>query len=537
MADDEKEHRVTLTAVDLRPGYQLLRQRRYADATALAEALVRRAPQDPQVLEFASEAQLANGDAEAALAHIGAAVAAATTPLALLIKQASLLLQLRRRQQAKAVARQAATLAANDGAAWWRIGALYSGCQDVVAARDAYRQAVSLLGEQPSLLYDLATMEFFSGAFEAAEQSLQRVLQQAPDAGDALYLRATLRRQTAQRHHLDDLRQRLAQGLADPAARAAGLYALAKELEDLERHDASFAALTAAADCKRKTLRYDVEAECTQIARIRAVYDRQALDNLQPGDGGDGLVFIVGLPRSGTTLLERLLIQRTGARSAGELMDFGQLLGHASAQRMASHPELGSAEASLRIDFAALGREYERGAREAVDQHPLLIDKMPVNYLYCGMIATALPRARIIHLVRDPLDTCYAMYKTLFYNAYSFSYTQQELAAYYLAYHRTMMHWHAMLPGRILDVRYEELVADTEAQLQRVLDGCGLAAQAQPSDVEQVAFVTASAAQVRGQIHQRSVHSSRRHLQALAPLANALHVGGIFVEGYTPLAD
>ncbi|WP_115047657.1 tetratricopeptide repeat-containing sulfotransferase family protein [Xanthomonas arboricola] len=518
----------------LHNGYQLLRQGRYAEAVAFADRACADQPGNAHLLELASEARLANGDPQGAADRIARAAAVAASPVPLLIKYASLLLQLRRRRQARRVAAQAQALAATDGAAWWRIGALYSGCHEVAAARDAYRHALTLLGEQPGLLYDLATMQFFGGEFDAAELTLERLLYLAPTTGDALYLRATLRRQTGQHNHLDDLRHRLTT-LSEPSARAAGLYALSKELEDLGRHAESFETLTAAAACKRNTLQYDVASECAHIAQVRQAYGPDALRALQPGDAGEGAIFIVGLPRSGTTLLERLLIQRGGARSAGELMDFGALLGSATSGVLATNPGLTAAQASLQIDFAALGAEYLRGARELVHDHPVFIDKMPVNYLYCGMIATALPRARIIHLVRDPLDTCYAMYKTLFYNAYPFSYALDELADYYLAYQQTMRHWHAVVPDSILDVHYEALVRDTDDQIARVLSWCGLTSGAAVTELENVPFVTASAAQVRGDVHQRSVHSSRRHLDGLLPLLKRLQAAGVVLPGVETL--
>lgn len=514
----------------LREGYQWLRQGRYSEAIHLAERACLEYPDQAHLLELASEAHLAHGDPHTAGERIARAAAVASAPLALLIKYASLLVQLRRRHDALSVARQAHALAETDGTALWRIGALYSACHDVCAARDTYQQALGLLGEPPPLLYDLATMQFFGGEFDAAETTLQRLLQLAPGAGDALYLRATLRRQTAQRNHLDDLRQRLQHtALAEPSARAAALYALAKEQEDLGLHADAFQTLTAAATGKRQTLQYDVAAECAQIAAVRKSYDETALRALQPGHGGEGLIFIVGLPRSGTTLLERLLIQHGDARSAGELMDFGMVLGEATARVVSAHPGLTAVQASLKIDFAALGQEYLRGAREVVHGHLVVIDKMPINYLYCGLIATALPKAHIIHLARDPLDTCYAMYKTLFYNAYPFSYALDEIGEYYLAYRQIMQHWHAVLPGRILDVHYEALVSETEQQIARVLAHCGLAATDTVPELGALAFVTASAAQVRGEVHQRSVRSSRRHLAGLAPLVKQLQDAGVWL--------
>ncbi|WP_349657299.1 sulfotransferase [Xanthomonas sp. 10-10] len=513
----------------LRDGYQLLRQGRYRDAVALAEDACARHRDDAHLLELASEAWLANGDPDAAAERIARAAAVAVSPVPLLIKYGSLLVQLRRRDEARRVARQAQALSAADGAALWQIGTLHSGCQDVVAARDAYRQALTLLGEQPRLMYDLATMQFFSGEFDAAERILDRLLQLVPNAGDALYLRASLRRQTTQQNHLEDLHRRLASASFDAQARPAALFALSKELEDLGRHEESFQTLTIAAASKRATLRYDVAAECARIAEIGDAYGPEALQTLRSGQGGEGVIFIVGLPRSGTTLLERLLVQHADARSAGELMDFGALLGAATSPILSSNPMLTAAQASLQIDFAALGEDYLRGAREVVHGHRLLIDKMPINYLYCGMIATALPKARIIHLVRDPLDTCYAMYKTLFYNAYPFSYALDEIGEYYLAYQQTMRHWHALLPGKILDVHYEELVRDTGEQIARVLQWCGLASREAVPEMTEVAFVTASAAQVRGEVHQRSVHGSRRHLSALGTLVKRLQIAGIEV--------
>ncbi len=203
------------------------------------------------------------------------------------------------------------------------------------------------------------------------------------------------------------------------------------------------------------------------------------------------------------------------------------VLGEATARAMSAHPGLTAVQASLKIDFAALGQEYLRGAREVVHGHPVVIDKMPINYLYCGLIATVLPKAHIIHLARDALDTCYAMYKTLFYNAYPFSYALDEIGEYYFAYRQIMQHWHTVLPGRILDVHYEALVSETEQQIARVLAHCGLAATDTVPELSAVAFVTASAAQVRGEVHQRSVRSSRRHLAGLAPLVKQLQAAGV----------
>jgi hypothetical protein len=152
------------------------------------------------------------------------------------------------------------------------------------------------------------------------------------------------------------------------------------------------------------------------------------------------------------------------------------------------------------------------------------IDKLPVNFMYCGMMLAALPDARIVHLTRDPMDCIFAVYKTLFNEAYNFSYDLEELASYYACYRRLMDHWHALMPGRILDIAYESLVSGSDGEAQRLLDYCGLAwrdevvepaANPRPS-------TTASSAQVREAVHAGSVGRWRQHEAALEPVRRRL---------------
>ena len=149
--------------------------------------------------------------------------------------------------------------------------------------------------------------------------------------------------------------------------------------------------------------------------------------------------------------------------------------------------------------------------------------------MYCGLIHKALPKAKILHMVRDPLDSCYAIFKTLFFNAYDFSYDLDELADYYIAYRRMMRHWHETMPGVIQDIRYEDLVANTEAEARRIYQWCGLEwnpAALNVPDKGKV-FATASAAQVREPVHTRSINSSRKHGEGLAKLIQKLAAAGI----------
>jgi hypothetical protein len=184
------------------------------------------------------------------------------------------------------------------------------------------------------------------------------------------------------------------------------------------------------------------------------------------------------------------------------------------------------------LDFAALARDYLERARSAGASGVRFTDKMPLNYLYCGLIRRALPNARIVHVSRSPMAACYAMYKTLFEDAYPFSYDLAELAQHYLAYRRLMEHWQLTMPGAIFSLSYEALIADQLGQTRRLLDFCGLEWQEACAQFHQnpLATTTASAVQVRRPIYDSSVSQWRHYEAQLADLSRELIGGGIRVD-------
>jgi hypothetical protein len=372
---------------------------------------------------------------------------------------------------------------------------------------------------------DLATTLLFEGRTAEAEDAVALALQAAPHSGEALHLRATLRRQTTESNHVADIERRLAQSITLPRSRAAALFALAKEREDIGDHAGSWAALQEGAALKRSTLTgYDVHSEIATIDAIRTAWTPAAFAGVAPGYVGSGAIFIVGMPRTGTTLVERMLDRHSDVRSAGEMLDFGRVLASHSRRALDGGRGRTLVESSLHVDFSAMGADYARGAREAARGSARFIDKLPVNFMYCGMILAALPDARIVHLTREPMDCVYAVYKTLFNEAYNFSYDFDELAAYYACYRRIMDHWHQLMPGRILDVAYESVVSDSEAEARRVLGYCGLDWQQEVADpaANSRPSTTASSAQVREPVHAGSVGRWRQHATGLEPLRRRL---------------
>ena len=282
---------------------------------------------------------------------------------------------------------------------------------------------------------------------------------------------------------------------------------------------------------KRGTLTYDVANDVHAMQNVAKHYSAEAMQGLRGGDETPGAIFIVGMPRTGTTLVERMLGNHSQITSVGEAVDFPEEM---SAAARATHARLKLTDtdllrASLQMDFGEVGRKYLAAVRDLAGGQRYTIDKLPFNFRYCGLIHKALPQASIIHLTRDPMDTCYAVFKTLFINAYHFSYQLEELAEYFVAYRRMMDHWHAVMPGVILDVRYEDLVATPQEQCERLLAHCGLPWEDQVLDFHRStkASTTASAVQVRKPIYRSSVQKWRNYTHELQPVLRRLADAGL----------
>jgi hypothetical protein len=258
--------------------------------------------------------------------------------------------------------------------------------------------------------------------------------------------------------------------------------------------------------------------------RIIARHDAVALARGR-GHDNDEAIFVIGLPRSGTTLVESILAAHSEVQAGGELQAFPRACIEAvQALGGAMVPKLGFVERALEVDPRALGERYIAATRPQTGDRPRFTDKLPLNYLYAGLIRRALPRARIVALVREPMDSCYAMYKALFTGAYPFSYDLDELGRYHAAWQRLMRHWQSVLGDALLVVRYEELVTAQEAVTGRILHHCGLPWQDACLEFRgrSAAVATASAAQVRQPVYRTSIGKWRHYERQLQPLARHL---------------
>jgi tetratricopeptide (TPR) repeat protein len=386
-----------------------------------------------------------------------------------------------------------------------------------------YRRVVELAPDTARFWYNLASSERSFGRLAKAQAACERAIALDSTQYPSYLLRSELRVQTREANHIEELRQLLARPRIEDRARMFLGYALGKELDDLERFDEAFACFADAASTRRRHLAYDVALDERKMQRIREAFTPPSPRRATGGVDSSCHIFIVGLPRSGTTLVERILLGLSGVRSNGETDYFSRSLLAASppqgadvfARAAAADPDAVAAR------YTALADGAETGGR--------VIEKLPMNYLYLGAIHRALPDAKLILVTRSPLDSCFAMYRTLFGEAYPFSYDFEDLARYYGAYATLVSHWRASFGESIYEVIYEDLVKDPARVGADLARHCGLPWSAQALEVQKNAAVslTASAAQIRRPIYGSSSGRWRSYRPHLRPLIRALRGRGV----------
>lgn len=488
---------------------------------------------EAQRLRAEAGQQARAGRLEAALRLIDQGLALEPGNGGMQLQRASYLSALGRKPEARVAAESAAQLAGSDAGLLDAVGTFFSACGEQQRALALYERALSLAPQSATLRFNRAAVRRFLGDLAGAESDYDAVIQARPDDCEAWLNRSELRPQTPQRNHVRELERLLGSGLRSWQGEVQIRHALAKEYDDLGDYTRAWGHLSAGAALRRRHLEYDVERDVQTVDWIcRAFPDTfiAPAPSRAPA-GAPAPIFIVGLPRTGSTLLERMLSRHSAITSAGELDDFARALTEAVRRRSTRWP-LSRAElvaASARLDFAALGADYLARATPVALTGAHFIDKMPLNYLYCGLIARALPGVRIIHVTRAPMAVCHAMYSTLFRQGYPFSYDLSEIGRYYLGYRRLMVHWEACLPGAIHRVSYESLVEQPEAAIRGVLGFCGL--EWEDSCLEfasnPIPTTTASAAQVRRGLYRSSLERWRHYERELRPLAAQLAAGGV----------
>jgi Sulfotransferase family/Tetratricopeptide repeat len=438
---------------------------------------------------------------------------------------ASILLRLGRIEESAAVVLLAQSLATGSGDAYDGLAWVSMALGEHERSNALYRRATEVAPRDPRFWYNLACSERSLGRLAEAEAACDQAIALDRAQYPTYLLRSELRVQSAGANHVAELSALLAAAPQDYRAQLFLGYAIAKELDDAGRFAEAFGWFEHAARTRRRRLSYDVGSDIGKLARIAEVYSSDATHAPARSSAiGDcsRFLFVVGLPRSGTTLVERILSGLPGVRSNGETDYFSRALlaaaGHDGDvfQRAAAADPNAVAEG-----FAALADPGPRAHH--------IVEKLPLNYLYAGAIRRALPEAKIVLVSRSPIDSCFAMFRTLFAAGYPFSYDLVELGRYYAAYARLMAHWRLALGGQLHEIVYEELVAEPHRVGAKLAAACGLPWSDAAIDVQNNRSVslTASAAQVRRPIYGSSSGRWRHYREHLEPLIGTLRGEGI----------
>lgn len=472
-----------------------------------------------------------------ALEHLNRAVAIETENAEYATYFARALAMSGRIGQALQVANIAYALTPADPLTLDALGGVYMQCNAFERANAMFRRAVAALPDHAVIRFNAAVTATFTGNLAVAEAHFDACIARRPTYWPAYGLRSRLRRQTRDDNHVEALRALLAGHADDHDAQVHLHSALAKECEDLGDYAAAFEHMRLGKAASRTRVNYRAEQDRAMVDALIAAFPTTiATDG---GYGSDEPIFVVGMPRSGTTLVERILSSHPDVHSAGELTLFGtQLCRLAPAGAPARLcPEL--IAQSHRYDWHQLGLRYVDATRPQTALKPRFIDKLPHNFLNLGLIAKALPKAKIICLRRHPLDTCLSNFREAFaensaFHGYSFDLL--DIGRFYIQFDRLMAHWDAVLPGRILQVDYETLVAEQESTTRQLLAHCELEwhdacldFQNNPSPV-----ATASTAQVREGMHRHAVGRWEKFRPWLGPLEELLQEAGIDTSAMPP---
>ncbi len=390
----------------------------------------------------------------------------------------------------------------------------------------AYRHCLDLRPSHAGAMLGLGHVLKTSGEFEGAVAAYDGCRRLTPDSGETYWSLANLKTYRFDDATVEEMeRQADAEGVS-VQSRVNFLFALGKAYEDRGDYERAWDRYRRGNQMRRADVSYDpVQTEAVND-RIVATFTTELVRSLHgAGDPDPAPIFIVGLPRSGSTLLEQVLASHPMVEGTAELPYVGRL---ATSLKRSHAGGPGYPEAMGKIapaNVAALGAQYLELARmHRRAQAPRFIDKMPNNFPNVGLIAAMLPNATIIDARRHPLDACMSCYRQLFAQGQNFTYDLTEIGEYYLQYQRMMDHWHAVLPGRVLTVQYEEVVADFEAQARRLLAHCGL-----PWEDACLRFYesdrpvrTPSAEQVRQPIYDRSVGHWKHYERHLGELVDVI---------------
>jgi tetratricopeptide (TPR) repeat protein len=408
------------------------------------------------------------------------------------------------------------------------IGAVYGLLGDQQEASKWIDKAVNKQPNNVAYLVDQANSHMFLGKLDEAEAVLHKVLGMMPGNPNANWVLSNVRK-AKDREHVEQLEELVQREYRNPRALAFLYYGLGKELEDLEEWDKAFDAFAAGAKARRATIEFDEQAEIEMFRAFGDTFTSEWFESKEQGHGDPSPIFVIGQPRTGTTLVERIITSHSQVYSAGELKQFGTCVRRLSDYRETTRYSGKLAKLAANVDCEKLGKAYMRTTATMSGTLPRFVDKLPPNYLYLPLILKALPKAKVIHLTRNPMDACFASFKQLFADAYPHSYDQAEMARHHARYFHLMALWRERFGDRFFDISYEDTARDLEPNARALIEFLELPWEDACLEFhkQDAAVTTASAVQVRQPVHTRSIGRWRRYEKQLAVMRQTLEEQGV----------
>ena len=512
---------------------RLLAARKYAEADQAARQLRTLQPGLAEAWFYGGVAAMECGNHSSAVELLQQATRLDPKPAAPFAQLARALVLTGHISPALEAARSAIERQPRDALSLDTLGVVFShaGCHDEAA--EVFRRAVAAHPENANFQHNLGMALKFCGDLQGAATALQQALTLQPALARVRFALAHLQQWSDGNNHIASLEAQLSIKGLPPAERLYLGHALAKELDDIGRCDEAFAVLTEVNAVWRRQHPYDPESDAQTIAALmRDTGAGPAVTRLITKSATTRPIFIVGMPRTGTTLVERILSSHSAIATAGELPFVPQLAHQLSGSPSRKLLDAVTATCLPAVDSRKFRDRYTELTRRFAGDAACLVDKLPVNFLYTGLLLRSFPDAHIICLRRNALDTCLSNFRQLFAldnPFYGYAFDLLDTGRYYLLFNQLMAHWQRQFPGRILEVHYEAIVNDQEGQSRALIERCGL-----PWEVSCLTFernsapvATASSAQVREPLYSSSVARWQRYDRHLGPLKTLLRAGGI----------
>ncbi len=409
----------------------------------------------------------------------------------------------------------ATRLEPNNPAGWGGLGNAYAVANYQDKGAEAYARAVSLNPDAPNLQMGYAHILKTLGDQEGSLRAYRAAIASKPDFGEVYWSMANLKIFNFEEEEVSAMEHQLENEELDDSAEVHFRFALGKAYEDKKNYDRAWHYYHSGNQKQRMLISHDAVEMQTRQNDIIDVFSREFIDEHE-GSGFDAPdpILIVGLPRSGSTLVEQILASHSLVEGTSELPNLARIANSVGRYRSDGKVFPESLKDLKNRDWRAYGKQYiDETRRHREEGIPFFTDKMPNNFSLIGFLHLVLPNAKVINTRRHPYDSCLGAYKQLFGKGQNFTYDMYDLADYYNQYHKTVSHWHEVLPGKILDVHYEETVTDLEGQVRRILEHCGLPFEEQCTRYWETdrAVRTASSEQVRQPIYTGALGKWRRY--------------------------